>query len=123
KWLNEELQANQENGSDDNQTVLPQKPVLLSDLITHDKSVEIVETIKITFKNIKGKRLKLLLKAMQDITPSLLPKDRIAKKFHDCCSNEFNWSIGSYTAMNDYSYNSNIDKDQFNEMTSFLKQW
>ena len=61
---------------------------------------------------IKGKRLKLLLLALQDL--GLLPKERIAKKFHDCCKNEFDWDIARYSAMNDYKYN---DKQKNNNNT------
>ncbi|MBY0244350.1 MAG: hypothetical protein K2Q03_02725, partial [Sphingobacteriaceae bacterium] len=42
-------------------------PLKLSDLITDKNSIEIVESIKIQYKNIKGKRLKLLLLALQGL--------------------------------------------------------
>lgn len=92
----------------------------LSDLITHQKSIEIIEAIKIQYKNIKGKRLKLLLLALQDL--GLLPKERIAKKFHDCCKNEFDWGIARYSAMNDYKYNDITDSFELNEIKEYLKQ-
>lgn len=91
----------------------------LSDLITHLNSVEIVEKIKIQYKNIKGKSLKLLLMAFQDL--DLLPKERIASKFHKACKNEFNWNIASYNAMNNYEFNPNIDKKELEQKKSYLK--
>lgn len=91
----------------------------LSDLITHKNSVEIVEKIKIQYKNIKGKSLKLLLRAFQDL--DLLPKERIASKFHKACDNEFNWDIASYNAMNGHTYNDVTDKEELELKKSYLK--
>jgi hypothetical protein len=103
---------------------LPPQPTIkqnnkLSDLITHQKSIEIVEGIKIQYKNIKGKRLKLLLLALQDL--ELLPKERISQKFFNSCKYEFDWDIASYNAMNMYKYNDITDRDEFNSMKQFLK--
>lgn len=95
-------------------------PETLSDLITHEKSAEIVEDIKKKYKNIKGKRLKLLLLALQEL--ELMPKERIASKFHACCKQEFDWNIASYNAMNGYNFNERTDVDEFQNMTSFLKE-
>jgi hypothetical protein len=91
----------------------------LSVLITHSKSVEIVESVKVQYKNIKGKRLKLLLLAFQDL--NLLPKERIAQKFYDCCKKEFEWDIASYTAMNGYNFNENTDNDEFKSMKQYIE--
>ena len=91
---------------------------MLKDLITHSLSKEIVDSIKIRYKNISGKQLKLLLLALQQT--ELIPNERIASKFHRCCKNEFQWDIASYTAMNDYHYNVNIDKEELNGIKSFL---
>lgn len=96
-----------------------QKIEILSDLITHKNSVKIVDSIKVKYKNIKGKRLKLLLLALQDL--ELLPKERIAKKFHNCCDREFNWEIASYNAMNGYSFNDITDNVEFNKMRQYIK--
>jgi hypothetical protein len=104
---------------EDSPTITEQKRESLSEIITHKKSVDIVRGIKIQYKNIKGKRLKLLLKAFQDL--ELLPKDRIAKKFHNCCKDEFNWGIGSYNAMNGYRYNEGIDKNDLRSMKEYLE--
>lgn len=86
----------------------------LCKLITHPKNRELVEHIKVQYKNIKGKQLKLLLIALQDL--KLLPKDRIVKKFYDCCKIEFDWDIASYIAVNDYRFNSHSDSATLNEM-------
>jgi len=91
----------------------------LSDLITHQKSIEIVEGIKIQYKNIKGKRLKLLLLAFQDL--ELLPKERIAQKFYDSCKCEFDWDVASYNAMNGYQFNDVTDSVEFNSMKQYLE--
>ena len=104
---------------------LPPQPIAkqndkLSDLITHQKSVEIVEGIKIRYKNIKGKRLKLLLLALQEL--NLLPKERIAKKFYNCCKAEFGWDVASYTAMNDYQFNEYTDEFELDNMKKFLEE-
>ena len=92
----------------------------LNDIITHQKSIEIVESIKIQYKNIKGKKLKILMLAFQNL--ALLPKERNAKRFYDSCKNEFDWHIASYTAMNGYDYNESTDKVEFDEMIQFLKK-
>lgn len=95
------------------------KPQTLKDLICHEKSEEIVNTIKIKYKNIKGKRLKLLLMAFQEL--ELIPKERENSNFYRLCKKEFNWKIASYTAMNDYAYNIKIDEVEFSEMKLFIK--
>lgn len=91
----------------------------LSDIITHQNSVQIVEGIKIQYKNIKGKRLKLLLMALQDL--GLFPKERTANLFHDACLKEFNWNIASYNAMNGYVFNDRIDNAEYNSMKQYLE--
>lgn len=91
----------------------------LSNLICHEKGPEIVENIKVRFKNIQGKRLKLLLISLQNL--DLLPKDRIGAKFHKLCEAEFNWNVGSYNAMNKYDINDVYDKPEIDEMTEYLK--
>jgi hypothetical protein len=96
-----------------------QKPELLSDLLAHQNGDKIINCIKVKYKNIKGKRLKLLLLAFQDL--ELLPKDRIAKKFHNCCKSEFNWEIGSYNAMNGYKFNNVTDSEMLKEMTGYIQ--
>lgn len=95
------------------------KPECLSGIITHEKSTDIVKNIKIQYKNIKGKRLKLLLLAFQKL--ELLPKERIAKKFHNYCKSEFNWDIASYNAMNSYKYNSRVDAEELEKMKQYIK--
>ena len=92
----------------------------LNDIITHQKSIEIVENIKIQYKNIKGKQLKILLLAIQEL--GLFPKERSVKKFYDYCKNEFDWDIASYNAMNGYSFNEGTDKVEFDKMIQFLEK-
>lgn len=92
----------------------------LSTLICHSESQKIVNNIRIQYKNIGGKRLKILLICLQEL--DLLPKENIASKFHKLCKNEFSWNIKSYSAMNDYKYNENIDKDEKQFMLAFLKK-
>jgi hypothetical protein len=101
-----------------NQTILKQNTIL-SDLITHNNSEEIVKGIKVKYKNIQGKRLKLLFIAFKDL--ELLPNERLAKKFHECCNKEFDWNIASYNAMNGYTFNEVTDKDELNSMKQYLK--
>jgi hypothetical protein len=103
---------------------LPPQPIAkqndkLSDLITHQKSIEIIDAIKVKYKNIKGKRLKLLLLVLQDLC--LIPKERIAKKFHECCKAEFAWDIASYPAMNDYNYNEYADNVEYSNMKQYIE--
>lgn len=92
----------------------------LSDIITNENSVEIVSSVKVNYKNIRGKRLKILLLAFQDL--KLIPKDRFNKRFYDCCKKEFDWAIGSYNAMNGYKYNEITDNTQFIEMKEFINK-
>jgi len=91
----------------------------LSGLIAHKKSVEIVSGIKMKYKNIQGKRLKLLLLAFQEL--DLLPRYRIASKFHKCCSLEFDWPVASYNAMTVYEFNKEIDTEEFGRMKKYLE--
>lgn len=102
--------------------VLEPQPVFetLSNLITHCKSNKIVESLKIQYKNIKGKRLKLLLIALQDL--NLIDKERVASRFHSCCKAEFPWDIASYPAMNDYKYNDLIDRTEIEEMKQYINK-
>jgi predicted phage tail protein len=102
-----------------NDDTLKAKKETLSDLITHSKGIEIVEGIKTQFKNIQGKRLKLLLMALQEL--NLLPKERIALKFHKLCKSEFDWDIASYQAMNDYQYNDYQDQTELDHMKQYLE--
>ncbi|NOU46816.1 MAG: hypothetical protein HOO86_07120 [Bacteroidales bacterium] len=102
-----------------NQTETETEQKTLSNLITHKNSIDIVKNIKIQYRNIKGKRLKLLLKAFQDLR--LLPKERIAHKFYNCCKNEFDWKIASYNAMNGYNYNERTDNNELNSMKQYLE--
>ena len=102
-----------------NDDTLKAKKETLSDLITHSKGIEIVEGIKIQYKNIRGKRLKLLLLAFQEL--GLLPKERTARKFYDCCKAEFGWDIATYQAMNDYPYNEYTDKTELRKMKQYLE--
>lgn len=96
-----------------------EQPEILSCIITHEKAETIAEGIKTQYKNIKGKRLKLLLIALQEL--ELLPKERIAKKFHTLCNNEFNWDIASYNAMNGYAFNTHTDTDEVKGMKQYIK--
>jgi hypothetical protein len=92
----------------------------LSGLITHEESINIIEKIKVQYKGIKGKRLKILLTALQNL--QLLPNERIAKSFYTGCKEEFNWDIGTYQSMNDYKYNENTDKEELTQMKDFLNK-
>jgi len=96
-----------------------EQPLQLKDLITHAESEKIANNLKIKFKNIKGKKLKLLLIALQDL--ELLPKERIAKKFHECCKNYFDWNIAEYQAMNDYKFNSQTDNNELIQIKSQIE--
>lgn len=100
------------------QTPQPNNEKSLSDLITHEKNKEIVERIKIQYKNIKGKRLKLLLITLQEL--HLFPLEGSALAFHNACKTEFNWDIASYQAMNGYDSNIHVDTDELNKMRGFI---
>lgn len=64
--------------------------------------------------------MKLLLLALQEL--NLLPKERIAKKFYNCCKAEFGWDVASYTAMNDYQFNEYTDEFELDNMKKFLEE-
>lgn len=85
---------------------------ILSDIITHENSVQIVEKIKIQYKNIRGKELRILLKAMKAL--NWIKAKRQDAKFHDCCKNEFNWNIGTPQAMEEKTFN----KGQINKKSN-----
>lgn len=101
----------------------------LSNLIIHENRVEIVKNIKFQYNGIKGKELRILLKALQEL--DLLPNKRIAAKFHRCCLNEFEWDIGSTQAMEEKTfikgylregkYVESIDDKDLNKKVKFLK--
>lgn len=96
-----------------------EKTLQLSDLIDHDNRFDIVEGIKSKYKNIGGKRLKLLLMALQEL--DLIPEYNYNRKFHDCCRKEFNWDIKSYQAMNDYLYNEQSDHKELESIKEYIK--
>jgi hypothetical protein len=89
------------------------------DIFTANDVDKLTQVIKHKYKNIKGKRLKILLLALKEL--GILPKERYNKKFHDACKNEFTWPIGSYQSMNDYKFNDTIDSDELKEMKDFIK--
>ncbi len=104
----DKITEQQEINIDNNTTIIKTKQKHdLCEIITHSRSKEIVRGIKVQYKNIKGKQLKLLLLALQQL--NLLSTDRIAKQFHECCDAEFDWDIASYNAMNGHKYNKEID--------------
>ncbi|SFZ90355.1 hypothetical protein SAMN05428642_101888 [Flaviramulus basaltis] len=113
-----ELKPRQTNNNDESKEPQHLQSNNLHELITSEHCKEIVEAVRIQYKNIKGKKLKLLLLAFQNL--KLIPIERTASKFHKCCKNEFNWDIATYPAMNDYEYNSQIDKKELDSMISFL---
>jgi len=96
------------------------RPKKLADLIIHKNPSKIVDAIKNKFKNIKGKRLKLLYLAMVDT--NLLDGGRNASLFHSACESDFDWNIASYQAMNDYEFNDRVDKKDRDKMNSFLNE-
>jgi hypothetical protein len=97
------------------------KPIIkketLSDLITHNNSLSIVDELKVQYKNIKGKRLKLLFLTMQEL--GLIPLDRTQAKFHSLSKIEFG-DIGSYEAFRKIKFNVWTDKDEVSQMKIFL---
>lgn len=90
----------------------------LSDLLNLEKGQELVNQIKTRYKNIKGKRLKLLLLSLQKL--DLLPQERMGQKFHNACKEEFNWDVSSYEAMRSYVYNEYTDNDECLKMEEFI---
>jgi hypothetical protein len=92
----------------------------LSSLITHYKSGLIVDKLKVDYKNIKGKRLKILLIALQEM--KLIPIENMALSFHRCCDAEFDWHIASYNAMNGYRFNDGVDKVELANIKEYLKK-
>lgn len=107
----DKITEQQEINIDNNTTIIKTKQKSdLCEIIDHSRSKEIVQGIKDKYKNIKGKQLKLLLLALQQL--NLLSKDRMAKQFHECCKAEFDWDIASYNAMNGHKYNEEIDIKQ-----------
>jgi hypothetical protein len=97
-----------------NRNIKADKSKTLAQLLSGSNSEKIVASIKVNYKNIKGKRLKLLFLALQEL--ELLPLTGAAANFHKCCQLEFQWDIASYSAMNDYKYNKSVD---FVEKESF----
>ena len=91
-------------------TIKTKKKPVLSEIITHTRCKEIVEGIRDQYKNSKGRRLKLLLLALQQ--SDLLPTEGIAFKFHQCCEAEFDWDTGSYNGMNGYKYDKETDLEK-----------
>lgn len=74
----------------------------LSNFITHESSEDIVKEIIVKYKNIKGKELRRLLKALKEL--ELFPKRNKDALFHRCCKNDFNWDIGKYQAMEEKTF-------------------
>ncbi|MCD8406509.1 hypothetical protein LNI96_01035 [Tenacibaculum dicentrarchi] len=97
------------------------KELQLNEILTCEpvEAEKIVNGIKIKYKNIKGKQLKLLFLALQNL--DLIPKEQFAKKFHNCCIKEFNWDVASYNAMNGSNPKSKEDFKELNAKTDYLK--
>lgn len=91
----------------------------LSELICSDKSELIVESIKVQYKHIGGKRLKLLLLALQGL--GLIPKKRTESIFHRLCAKEFDWNINSLQSLNSEEGKNTKDKQEIAEMTNYIK--
>lgn len=95
------------------------KKEILADLITHDNSRSIVDELKVQYKNIKGKRLKLLFLTMQNL--GLIPLDRTQAKFHSLSKIEFG-NVGTYEAFRKIEFNEWTDKDEVSQMKMFLEK-
>lgn len=91
----------------------------LSDLICSDKSELIVESIKVQYKHIGGKRLKLLLLALQGL--ELIPKKRTESIFHRLCAKEFDWNINSLQSLNSEEGKNTKEKQEIAEMTNYIE--
>lgn len=92
----------------------------LPKLIRSSKSEVISREIKIKYKNIRGKELKFLLIALQEL--QLIPEIRFAKKFHEGCKIYFGWDINSYQAMNDYIVNEKYDREIIDQIKTFIEK-
>tara|TARA_R110000824_G_scaffold209263_4_gene395067 strand:- start:1269 stop:2090 length:822 start_codon:yes stop_codon:yes gene_type:complete len=90
----------------------------LSSLITHEQSDLIVSKLKVDFKNIKGKGLKILLMALQKV--DLIPTNQNVSSFHRSCENEFNWEIASYVALNDSKFHN--DKRDLRDLNNMINK-
>ncbi|MBE7689453.1 hypothetical protein [Tenacibaculum piscium] len=114
KYLLNEIQTKKEPQQE-------KKELQLNEILTCEsvEAEKIVNGIKTKYKNIKGKQLKLLFLALQNL--DLIPKEQFAKKFYDCCTKEFNWNVASYNAMNGYKYNEETDKEELNAKIDYLK--
>lgn len=97
------------------------EPQTLADLITHENSLQIVEEMKVRFKGIKGKRLKLLFIALQKL--NLIPKTGAGSKFHECCKNEFYWNVNSLTAFNKDKCDTTHDKKQITDFVDIIEDF
>ena len=91
-------------------TIKTKKKPVLSEIITHTRCKEIVEGIKVQYKNIRGKQLKLLLLTLEQLY--LLKPGCSVSEFHRCCEAEFDWNIASYPAVNGYKYDKETDLKQ-----------
>jgi len=119
------LKKYKENNSLNSKTEPPKKEKkeeTLSNLIAHEKAIEIVKKMKIKHKNTKNKKLKLLLLAFQEL--ELIEKVNKAAAFHRCFLKEINTDAGKYQAMNDYRFNDakgHPDPKELESMKQFIK--
>lgn len=81
----------------------------------------VIEMIKTNpyYNGIKGKRLKLLYRAL--IESKIIAKERTGSAFHRLCKEKFNWGVGAYNAMNGYVFNESTDQEEFNQMLTDIK--
>jgi hypothetical protein len=90
----------------------------LRGLIRHEKSSEIVEKIKEHYSGIKGKELKLLLLAFQEL--KLIKSEGVMSKFHQYCVAEIPNTDCSYESIRKHNFNQWTDEDTLKEMKTFL---
>jgi hypothetical protein len=102
----------------ENNLTIKKEDKSLASFITHSKGEEIVNLIKIKYKGIRGKQLKLLFKALQQT--ELIPNGRVGAEFHRLCKKEFCWDIASYNAMSDYKFNDQQDDKELEQMKNYL---
>ena len=117
-FISNEIEVNEKQINPTENKSKQDQPKTLSELITHEKSDEIVEAVKVQYKNIKGVGLKLLYLAMLDL--HLIPNNEA--QFHTLCKIEFDWNINTLQSMSKVKGLTNLHIEEKNKNVKILNE-
>lgn len=90
--------------------------------LQHPRRKELAKALKKEFQVEKGKAIKLLIIALENVEPSILStKNRSMTALYKAMKKYFGRHIGSYQSINDYKYDPIIDKQDLSDIDQRVK--